>query len=482
MKNKYRFFRSSLVRLLQGGVAATLAIVLLAMPVASNAQETTTSVRGTVTAPDGGPAVGVAVTVTDTRRGNSRTVTTSSSGAFSVSGLVVGGPYTIRVQSSQYQDALITDVYTDLSAASSFSIPLAESDEAIEEIVTIASMVATAKLAIGPGTSFSLEEIESMPSIARQIRDVVRIDPRVSLGRNDNGAGSGINCMGGAPRSNAFTIDGSLAIDGFGLNEGTGTSARFAFPIPFDTVASTSVEFAPLDVQYSQFTGCAINVVTKPGSNEFHASAVYLYNDDNLTGSKLNNDRVISDPFEDTNWAVDVSGPIIKDKLFFFLAYEETDEAGIQNRGPSGAGFADELSFITVDQANEIKDILLNQYGRDVGDIVRTLPQTSERTFLRLDWNINDDHRAELTYTKLDELNLDPDDCCGSFNGFTFRDNFEYEGIEQDTISLRVFSNWTDKFSTEFRYSTFDVIDIQGPAGGGEAQDPNPLPRIQVED
>ena len=125
-----------------------------------------------------------------------------------------------------------------------------------------------------------------MPSIARQIRDVIRIDPRVSVARADNGAGSGINCLGGSSRSNAFTIDGSLAIDGFGLNEGTGTSARFAFPIPFDIVASTSVEFAPLDVQYSQFTGCAINVVTKPGSNEFHGSGFYLFNDDGLTGDQ----------------------------------------------------------------------------------------------------------------------------------------------------------------------------------------------------
>ncbi|MDX2413086.1 MAG: TonB-dependent receptor, partial [Woeseiaceae bacterium] len=382
-------------------------------------------------------------------------------------------------QSAQYQGTMVTDVYTNLSSPASFNIPLGAADDTIEEIVTTARMVATVDMAIGPGTSFSLEEIESMPSIARQIRDVIRTDPRVSVARADNGAGSGINCLGGSSRANAFTIDGTLANDGFGLNEGTGTSARFAFPIPFDMIASASVEFAPLDVQYGQFTGCAVNVVTKPGSNEFHGSGFYLFNDDGLTGSKLEGDTVISDPFEDKNYGFDLSGPIIKDKLFFSAAYEKTTEAGIQNTGPIGGGFANE-DFLTVAEANAISDVLLNQYGRDVGPIVRTLPQDSERIFARLDWNINDEHRAELTYTSLEELNLDPDDL--GFDGFTFRDNFEFEGIDQDAISLRVFSNWTDNFSTEFRYSTLDVVDIQGPAGGGEAQDAIPLPRLQVED
>lgn len=455
------------------------ALTLLSLSVAGFAQETTATIRGSVTGPDGTPAVGEAVTITDSRTGTSRSVTTNANGTFTVRGLQVGGPYTIRVQSSRYQGALVTDVYTNLSGAASFDIELAAQNAQIEEITVVAAQVATADLAVGPGSAFNLEDINSMPSIQRQIRDVIRIDPRVSIGRSANGGGSGINCLGGAPRSNAFTIDGSLAIDGFGLNEGTGTGARFAFPIPFDTVQSTSVEFAPIDVQYSQFTGCAINVVTKPGSNEFTGSAFYLFNDDSLTGSKIDGERVITDPFEDLNYGFNFGGPIIKDKLFFFVAYEETDEAGVQNTGPIGGGFANE-EFLTVAEANQIGDILRNQYGRDPGPIVRTLPQTSERIFARLDWNINDMHRAELTYTTLEELNLDPDDL--GFDGFTFRDNFEFEGIEQDTISLRLFSNWTDRLSTEFRYSRFDVTDIQGPAGGGEAQDPNPITRIEVED
>ncbi len=461
-------------------LVAGLAVFMLAIPFTVGAQEITGSVRGTVQSPSGAPVAGETLTVTDTRTGATRRVTTTDSGSFNVRGLAVGGPYTIGVSSAQFKDALITDVYVDLSAAATFNIALEEAAGAVDEIiVTESSLIAGAKLALGPGSAFTLADIEAMPSIARQIRDVIRMDPRVSISRQDNGAGSGINCLGGNSRSNAITIDGSLANDGFGLNEGTGTSARFAFPVPFDMVASASVEFAPIDVQYSQFTGCAINIVTKPGSNEFHGSAFYLYNDDSLTGSKLDGVTVITDPFEDKNFGFDFSGPIIKDKLFFSVAYEETDEAGIQNSGCIGCGFANE-AWLTEADANTIAGILSSQYGRDVGPIVKTLPQASERTFARLDWNINDQHRAALTYTKLEELNMDPDDL--GFGGFTFEDNFEFEGIDQDTISLRVFSDWTDNFSTEFRYSFFDVIDIQGPVRGGEAQDANPIVRIEVGD
>ena len=478
MKNKPRCLPHGILRFLQGGFVAMLAMGFLALPVASNAQEISTVIRGTVTTPDGAAAAGVRVSVTDTRTGSLRSVTTGNNGGFNVRGLPVGGPYEIRVQSDQYQDALVTDVYTDLSAAASFNIALGGADEEIEEIVVLASQVATVQMAVGPGTSFNLDDIESMPSIARQVRDVIRSDPRVSLGRADNGAGYGINCLGASSRSNAFTIDGAVANDGFGLNEGTGTSARFAFPVPYDSIASVSVEFAPLDVQYGQFKGCAINVVTKPGENEFYGSAFYLFNDEGLTGDKLQGDRVSFDPFEDLNYGFELGGPIIKDKLFFYVNYEETDEGGIQNTGPIGAGFANER-FLTLAEAQQIGNILDTSYDRTVGGIVRTLPQTSERTFLRLDWSINDQHRAEFTYTKLEELNLDPDDL--GFDGFTFRDNFEFEGIDQDTVSVRLFSNWTDNFSTEFRYSSFDVTDIQGPAGGGEAQFED-IPRISVED
>jgi hypothetical protein len=386
--------------------------LLLLAPVAGFAQEITGSVRGTVSTPSGDPAAGETVTVTDTRTGATRVSSTSDQGVFNVRGLTVGGPYTIRIDSSQYQGTVITDVFTSLSSAANFNVVLDTQSGMMEEVIVVSSAaVATADLAIGPSTAFDLEEITALPTISRQIRDVVRLDPRVNVGRASGGNGFGISCMGGSGRSNSFTIDGVRRADGFGLNA-SGNSARNTFPVPFDTVRSASVEFAPVDVQYGAFTGCNINVVTKGGGNEFSASGFYLFNDNDLTGDSIKhaaNNPVISEPFEDTNWGVEVSGPIIKDKLFFYVSYEETDEGGSQNSGPIGGGFANE-GFISLADANRVRDILINQYNRDPGFIVRNLPRFSERTFGRLDWNINDSHRAELNYVKLEAYNLETDD------------------------------------------------------------------------
>ena len=175
MNNKNRLHRAARTHFLQKGFMAFMAVALLAVSVVSNAQEITTTVRGTVTVPGGGVAVGESVSITDTRTGSVRSTTTNDSGAFTIRGLQVGGPYTIRVQSSQYQDAQVTDVHTNLSSAVNFNIALAESNEAIEEIITVASEVQTMDMAIGPGTSFTLEEIQAMPSSARQIQFALRV-------------------------------------------------------------------------------------------------------------------------------------------------------------------------------------------------------------------------------------------------------------------------------------------------------------------
>ncbi len=466
-------------RLFKTTLCSGVALAAMAASVPAISQEITSSIRGTVTTPAGNPAAGLAVVVTDTRTGAATSTTTNANGAFAVRSLSVGGPYTIRIDGGQYENQLITGVMTNLSGTSNFNITLSEAQADLEEIVVVASAVSVTNLAIGPGSSFNLGTIARLPTISRQVRDVIRLDPRVSIGRSDGGNGFGISCSGGNNRFNSFTIDGIRAADGFGLNA-SGNLARNTFPIPFDTIKAASVEFSPVDVEYGQFTGCNVNVVTKSGTNEFHGSAFFLYNNEDLQGTTLEGDEIL-DPdvtFDRKNWGAELGGPIIKDKLFFYGSYEETDTAGTQNDGPAGAGFANEED-VTLDEANRIASILTSQYGRENLDIVRTLPQTSVRYFGRLDWNINDNHRMEATYARLEENNLEPDDF--GFGGFTFKDNFELEGSVDDTYSVRLYSNWTDNFSTEVRVSRNDHLDLQGPFGGGEAQDEN-IPRIEVED
>ena len=171
----------------------------------------------------------------------------------------------------------------------------------------------------------------------------------------------------------------------------------------------------------------------------------------------------------------------MRDKLFFYLAYEEFDTATVNQ-----VGAADDTSFpqndteFTLAEVNRIADILRSSYGRDPGAIIRNLPVTSERVFARFDWNINDNHRLEATYASLEEITTIGDDIGSGRGEFTFEDNFHFRGSDSDTIALRLYSDWTDRLSTEVRWSTQEVTDLQNPLGGGEAQDETPIPRIAI--
>lgn len=457
--------------------AATLAMFATNV----TAQEVTSSIEGTVLLSSGQPATGATATVTDSRTGSAQAAAADANGVIRFRSMSAGGPYTVRISASGYEDTVVTELYTAIAGTASFTVTMETASEAIEEIVVTAAQISMVTVATGPSSTFSMQDIDNMPSTQRQIRDVLRIDPRVSIGASGDGgdqAGS-ISCIGGSSRTNSFTIDGVRATDAFGLNL-SGNLARFTFPIPFDTVEAAAVEFAPISVEYGQFSGCNINVVTKSGGNEFHGSGFYLFNDDSMTGDAIDGASFDQGAFERTNWGAEISGPIIQDKLFFYASYEETDTANINEIGTADSGMPRPDSVFTTAEVNRIRDILRSpSYNRDPGDFVDNLPVISERLFARIDWNINENHRLAATYATLEETSSIGDDIGTGRGEFTFSDNFHFRGSDSETYSLRLYSNWTDRLSTEVRYSTQEVIDIQNPIGGGEAQEEN-IPRIAL--
>jgi hypothetical protein len=227
-----------------------------------------------VTDENGNPIAGAVVTVTNTSTNAVRTVTTGSDGSFRVNALQPGGPYEVTANSDGFEGQTVQDVFTALGRPTTFSFGLTATaaGESDNVIIVSGSRAGVAQVAVGPGQAFGSLQLEAFPSITRDIRDIIRIDPRVSLEFDDSEGFDRISCLGGNDRSNTFTVDGIVQADVFGLN-GTPFAARNSLPLPFDAVAQTSVEFAPFDVEYSDFTGCLVNVVTKAGSNEFSGSA-----------------------------------------------------------------------------------------------------------------------------------------------------------------------------------------------------------------
>ncbi len=460
--------------LLAASVVSLSATAILPTPV--SAQQITSGIEGEVTAEDGTPLAGATVVVTDSRTNQTRTLTTDANGSFRTASLVPGGPYTITATASGFEGQSVEEQFLTVSGDRSFTFALTSSAtaDAGNFIVVTGARAGASLEAVGPGTAFGEATLEAFPSLSRDVRDIIRLDPRVSLER-DNEVDR-ISCLGGNDRSNTFTVDGIVQADVFGLN-GTPFAARNALPLPFDVIRETSVEFAPFDVEYSDFTGCLVNVVTKSGENKFHGSAFYAFRDDSLRGDSLDGIDDIVSPFEEKRWGATLGGPIIPNRLFFYAGYEETDLGNANEFGPAGGGYANEANFVTQAQFDRFSTIAANTYGQDVGGYPVTLPESSVRYFGRIDAYITEDHRLEATYQRLEETNVESDTGGQELTGLN---SFEDEGTESDYYSVRLYSDWSDKISTELRVSRSEVSDIQGPVGFGEAQSENPTVRLVV--
>lgn len=463
--------------LLAASVVSLSAAATIATPAA--AQQITSGIEGTVSDEAGAAIPGATVTIVDTRTGQTRTLTAGDNGGFRVGSLVPGGPYTVTATAPGFEGQTVENQFTSISGNTSYSFNLTSLEAGASEnvIIVTGARVGATQLAIGPGVAFDQQTLEAFPSITRDVRDIIRIDPRVSLEQNNDV--DRISCLGGNDRANTFTVDGIIQSDVFGLN-GTPFAARNSLPLPFDVIEQTSVEFAPFDVEYSDFTGCLVNVVTKAGTNRFSGSAFYTYFDESLQGDTI---ELADGTTQEINagreerWGATLSGPIIKDRLFFSFGYEEVQIDDGFNDGPFGSGAANEVDFVTLDQFNEFARIARDVYGQDIGGLPGTLPEGNTRYFGRLDAQITDDHRLEATYQRLEETNVEFD---GGGNTFTGINSFEDEGTISDYYSVRLYSDWSDKISTEIRLSRSEVMDVQGPVGFNEAQSDDPTVRLVV--
>lgn len=466
---------------LRYSIAASLMAISVATVIAApaQAQQITTGIQGQVKDDNGAAIGGATVVVTDTRTGAARTITTGTDGRFTTTGLTTGGPYTIAVNADSFEGQTIQDVYTSLQGNTELTFALASGGG---EIVVTGSRVKVTQLEVGPGTSFAGETLIAAPSFNRDVRDIIRFDPRVSLDRDDGGSGQDrVSCLGGNDRGNSFTVDGISQGDIYGLND-TGFSSRSSTPIPYDAVRETQVQFAPFDVDYGQFTGCAINVVTKSGTNDYHFGGFFEYTNVDLRGDSVAGRPVVSIK-PDKRWGGYFSGPIIKDRLFIYGAYEHQEAGQSQDEGPNGGDFTTETPGVSVAQFNEITQVLRDVYKIDSGPLVTNRPFTNDRYFVRADLQINDQHRLEATYQRLEESTVRADDLAttGQFaNTIVGLNTFYKSGTKSNYYSGRLYSQWNDNLSTELRYSRSEVRDLQDPFGGGEAQSANPIPRIIV--
>lgn len=437
------------------------AMLVLMIPVALYAQETTSAIRVTVYDAEGNPLPGISVTTTDTRTGSARTGVTNDSGLVAQRGLPVGGPYTVKASSSAYADQTVTDI--DLRLGDTYTVVLQLGSSMMEEVVVTSQAIGGEQLALGPASVFGLEDLEDMPAINRDLRDIVRNDPRLYI--DPAFAGGAIHCAGANPRFNSLTVDGVRLNDLFGLNSNGYPTERQ--PFSYDSIQQVAVELAPFDVYYGQFTACNINAVTKSGSNEWHGSVFYDYTSDSLKGDSLQGESIDTGDFDEKRYGATLGGPILKDRLFFFLAYEKLDGANLFDRVPAGSATSGRtVRGVSQEQLDEIYAIARDVYGYTPGDVLKSLPVEDEKYTIKLDWDINENHRATYSYNYNDGFNWSESD--SDDTEFEFTDHYYERGAELKSHTGALFSNWTDRFSTEARVSSLKLDNRQISRAGGQ--------------
>ncbi|MEW6982996.1 carboxypeptidase regulatory-like domain-containing protein [Colwelliaceae bacterium 6471] len=416
----------------------TGAVVLaLGLTTSAMANTTSSSIKGEVVGPQGNPAAGTVITLTHVPSGTTSVFTVNNSGLFSAKGLRVGGPYTIKLDSNKFQDRIINDVYLKLGEPLDLNLAL-EADNIETIVVTGSTLTAVEFGSTSPSRHFDLTDLETAASADRDIKDLVRIDPRINIEESDGE--EAILCAGSNPRNSSLTVDGVRMNDSFGLNFNGYPTVRM--PFSFSSLDQVSVEIAPFDVQYGGFTGCNINAVTKSGGNEVHGSVFFDYSSDSLRGDEIDGEKVDTGNYSEKRYGFDVGLPLIKDKLFFFGAYEKLEGAQIFQYDALG----NQISQAELDRAIQIaKDV----YGYDAGGTPASMPVEDEKVLIKLDWNINDDHRASLVYNYNDGFKWDQSD--ERNNTVTLSNHFYEVGAKLNAVVGSLYSNWTNDFSTEIR-------------------------------
>ncbi len=458
-----------LIRKLAAGAA--MGALALAASSAAYAQQTTGAIRGQVTDEAGKPLSGVTITVTHVPTGTKATSVTGADGGYNLLNLRPGGPYTVEAADSVHTPQKVEVPAIALGETSDLNIAMTSGGADVAEITVVASASkgGIKVLTTGPRTAFGVEQLAELPSLNRDIKDLLQRSPLVTIDPTNNNA---LIVAGANNRVNTIYIDGVKQADDFGLNANGYPSQNEPFSI--DWIRDLDFEVAPYDVQYGEFQGGLINVVTKEGTNTFHGSLYYQGNNSAYAGKSFVQDdgadqRTITvTPFYRQTWGGTLGGPIIPDKLFFYGGYESYRNSGsLPNLfGPQDSNFGNKTIGVLTSDVNTIVSTLKTVYNYDSGDFnIDASAQTDVRYFARVDWNITDKQRLMVSYQSDDGVTLS-NGGTDSTSALALQSQFYHLNQTLSAYNVQLFSDWTDQFSTEFAFNQKNVASVRAPLGG----------------
>ncbi|MBQ5941832.1 TonB-dependent receptor [Massilia sp. AB1] len=427
-------------------LALALSVALAAAP--SFAQNTTSAVNGRVAGADGKPLAGAQVTIVHAESGSVSNVTTDAEGRYVARGLRVGGPYTITMT----KDGIVEKydgVYLQLAETTTVDGRIG----APAAVVTVTGAAQSNKFNsanMGSGTNLSRADLAAQASISRSLSDYARNDPRLSQTDKERGE---ISAGGMNSRFNSITVDGVSISDPFGLEaNGLPTDKQ---PISIDAIQSVQVNISNYDVTQKGYVGANINAVTKSGTNKWSGSVYQVFRNDKLAGDRYNEtDGTYSapKPFKETTTGATLGGALIKDKLFIFASAENTKSSrSAPEFGPLGSSLTN--AGITPSSIASLQSLAQSRYGIDVGssEVPSGFELDVKDRLVKLDWNINDDHRANIRWQKTEQS--EPRFSGYSATGVSLSSYLWSDHKSTESIVAQVFSDWTQDLSTEFKIS-----------------------------
>ena len=465
-----------------------ISLMLFAVTLSYGQGVTTSSLNGQVTDDSGEPLPGANVVVLHVPTGTTYGASTDFDGFYRISNMRPGGPYKLTISYVGFEDYLDENMFLTLGQSKSVSKKLGESESVLDEVVITATRNDVFDSnRTGAKTTISQRDIQSIPAASRSIADFVRATPQAQITEGNDGFS--ISLGGQNNRYNSIYVDGSVSNDVFGLaGSGTDGGQTGANPFSIDAIEQLQVQLAPFDVKISGFTGGAVNAITKSGTNEVKASAYSFLRNESLAGKTpvdLVNDgdeRERLDEFSALTYGVRIGGPIIKDKLFYFVNYERQDNETPQPYNVSNYG--GDLSFApgtnTPDTATAtanieaLRQFMINTYGYDPG-LYDSNTSTLENDLLtaKIDYNINQDHNLSLTYRYQKSNNLEAR--ASNNDNIAFLNGSELFVNKTNALNLQWNSSYGNKYANSMSFGYKTVRDDRDPQG-------SPFPTLTLED
>ena len=436
-------------------LALAMSLALSAVP--AFAQNTTSAVGGRITDPVGAPEAGAAISILHVESGTVSNVVTDAQGRYSARGLRTGGPYTITITKNGLTEKR-ENVYLQLAETASIDATLGAPIQTVTVAGSLARSDKFSRSSMGAGTAISATELQTQASINRNLQDYARADPRVSQTDKERGE---LSVAGQNSRYNSLTIDGVAVNDTFGLESNGSPTARQ--PISIEAIQSVQVNVANYDVTQKAYTGANINAVTKSGTNDWKGGVYYVYRNDRTAGDKFNvTTGEYTEPakFKETTKGAWAAGPLIQDKLFIYALSEESRSTRTApDFGPIGGGAGTTVG-ITQSAIAAAQAIAKDTYKTDIGGtaVPSGSALTSKDQLIKLDWNINEDHRASFRYAKTEQS--EPFFPSVSATGVSLDSFFYSQAKTIETMVGQVVSDWSPTFSTEFRLSNRDYDSV----------------------